>query len=117
MFAQKGCSSFYRGMARVIVSTRVVKHPALCLVCDQRFFVFRLRNAGSGKHAAIVSSTGPRTMRVYGALVIDQHRTTPMLVITHQHVAFWLSGSREQQLLRDSGKCFRLFALYVNELT
>ncbi len=72
--------------------------------------------AGGGEDPAVVCATRPRAMLVDRALVVDQHRAMPSLVVADDDVAGRQSGCREQQLGRNVGDRVGLVGADVDEL-
>src|SRR5205807_6579375 len=74
---------------------REAESPARDSFRDQRLVVVVDVDARGRKDAAVVGTTGPRTVFVDRAVIVDQHRAMPAFVVAETYMAAWKGESGE----------------------
>jgi hypothetical protein len=75
----------------------VAKAPSANALSDQHFAVIVGFQASSGKHSAVIGATGPWSVFINRAAIVDQHWAVSDLVEAHQHVPFGQIWCGEEQ--------------------
>src|SRR5262249_41507845 len=106
----------YRRMLIPIPRGRVAELPAPHALIDLRLLVAARRDPGGGENSTIVATARLRALLIDRAFTIRQHGAQPILVVTHQQMAFGQSGCRNQGLFGYSAKYLDLSGPDVDEV-
>ncbi len=113
---EERCRRPDRVVAGPISRARVAEPPPLRPASDRDLFVAFGCQPRSGEDPTVIRATGPGTVFVDRASIIDKHRAVTPLVVADQDVAFRPSGSREEQLGGNTGEGVGLVGSDVDEL-